>query len=53
MQTTEAAVEVKHLQKVVQSVQGYWRQKRHPVTAVEDISFDIQRGELFGSVTVR
>ncbi|MCL4528690.1 MAG: ABC transporter ATP-binding protein [Chloroflexi bacterium] len=46
----EIAVEVEHLHKVFYSIQGFWRQKRHPVTAVEDISFSIQRGELFGMV---
>lgn len=46
----EIAVEVEHLHKVFYSIQGFWRQKRHPVTAVEDISFSIRRGELFGMV---
>jgi len=48
--TNEIAVKVEHLHKVFQSIQGFWRQKRHPVTAVEDISFSIHKGELFGMV---
>ena len=47
---TEIAVKVEHLNKVFQSIQGFWVQKRHPITAVEDISFSIGRGELFGMV---
>jgi ABC-2 type transport system ATP-binding protein len=48
--STDIAVHIDYLHKVFQSIQGFWRQKRHPVTAVEDISFSIQRGELFGIV---
>jgi ABC-2 type transport system ATP-binding protein len=48
--TNEIAVQVEHLHKVFQSIQGFWKQKKHPVTAVEDISFSIHRGELFGVV---
>jgi ABC-2 type transport system ATP-binding protein len=48
--TNDVAVRVDNLHKVFYSVQGFWRQKRHPVTAVEDISFEIGRGELFGMV---
>ena len=48
--TNEIAIKVEHLHKVFQSIQGFWRQKRHPVTAVEDISFSIHKGELFGMV---
>ncbi len=47
---SEVAVEVKQLRKVFQSIQGTWFQKRHPVTAVEEISFSIHTGELFGMV---
>ena len=43
-------VHVEHLNMVFQSVQGYWRQKKHPVQAVKDISFSICKGELFGMV---
>lgn len=46
----DIAVEVQHLHKVFQSIRGFWRQKKHPVTAVADISFNIRRGELFGMV---
>jgi ABC-2 type transport system ATP-binding protein len=47
---TGIAVEVDRLDKVFQSVQGFWRRKKHPVTAVEEISFSISRGELIGLV---
>ena len=50
MQNKEIAVRAEHLHKVFYSVQGYWRQKRRPVVAVEDISFTIHEGELFGMV---
>jgi ABC-2 type transport system ATP-binding protein len=49
-QNNEFAVSVEQLHKVFYSVQGFWRQKRRPITAVEDISFNIGRGELFGMV---
>ena len=46
----ELAVDVTNLHKVFYSIRGFWQQHKHPVTAVEDISFDIKRGELFGIV---
>jgi ABC-2 type transport system ATP-binding protein len=46
----EIAVKVEHLHKVFQSIRGFWRQQKHPVVAVEDISFTINKGELFGMV---
>lgn len=46
----EIEVDVQHLHKVFQSIQGFWRQKKHPVIAVEDIAFTIGKGELFGMV---
>jgi ABC-2 type transport system ATP-binding protein len=46
----EIAVKVEHLHKVFQSIRGFWKQKKHPVVAVEDISFTINKGELFGMV---
>ena len=46
----ETAVQIVHLHKVFNSVQGFWRQTRRPITAVEDISLCIRRGELFGVV---
>ena len=44
------AVRVEHLHKLFYSVQGFWRRTRKPVVAVEDISFAIPRGQLFGMV---
>lgn len=46
----EDAVNVKNLHKVFTSIRGFWRQQKHPVVAVEDISFNIKKGELFGMV---
>jgi ABC-2 type transport system ATP-binding protein len=46
----EIAISVEHLHKLFYSIQGFWRQKRRPVTAVDDISFSVGRGELFGMV---
>jgi ABC-2 type transport system ATP-binding protein len=46
----EIAVDVQRLQKIFQSIQGFWRQKKHPVVAVEDIAFTIGKGKLFGMV---
>ena len=43
-------INVEHLNKVFYSIRGYWRQKKHPVEAVKDISFSICKGELFGMV---
>lgn len=44
------AIRVEHLHKLFYSVQGFWRRTRKPVTAVEDISFSVPRGQLFGMV---
>ena len=46
----EIAVKVTNLHKLFYSIRGFWRQHKHPVVAVEDISFDIKKGELFGIV---
>jgi ABC-2 type transport system ATP-binding protein len=46
----EVAVKVEHLHKVFHSIRGFWKQQKHPVVAVEDISFTINKGELFGMV---
>lgn len=46
----ELIINVEHLHKVFYSVRGYWRQKKHPVEAVKDISFSVCKGELFGMV---
>lgn len=42
------AIEVKSLKKIFETRRGFWRQKKKSVLAVEDISFSISRGELFG-----
>src|SRR5574340_197729 len=44
------AIQVENLNKIFFSVQGFWRQTRKRVVAVEDISFHVCRGELFGMV---
>ena len=44
------AIRVEHLHKLFYSVQGFWRRTRKPITAVEDISFAVPRGQLFGMV---
>jgi len=46
----DIVVHVEHLNKIFYSIRGYWRQKKHPVEAVKDISFSICKGELFGMV---
>lgn len=46
----QIAVHVENLHKVFTSVRGFWRQEKHPIVAVEDIAFDIKKGELFGMV---
>jgi ABC-2 type transport system ATP-binding protein len=43
-------INVEHLNKIFYSIRGYWRQKKHPVEAVKDISFSVCKGELFGMV---
>jgi ABC-2 type transport system ATP-binding protein len=42
------AIEVEHLQKVFTSSTGFWGRRKQLVTAVEDISFIVHKGELFG-----
>jgi len=42
------AIEVQSLKKVFETRRGFWRQKKKSVLAVEDISFSIAKGELFG-----
>jgi ABC-2 type transport system ATP-binding protein len=46
----EFAVNVTNLHKVFYSIRGFWRQHKHPIVAVDDISFEIKKGELFGIV---
>jgi len=45
---TQAALDVQSLKKVFETHRGFWRQKKKSVLAVEDISFSIAKGELFG-----
>ena len=42
------AIEAKSLQKVFTTRKGFWRQKRKNTIAVEDVSFQVEKGELFG-----
>jgi ABC-2 type transport system ATP-binding protein len=46
----EIVLDVQNLQKTFISIRGFWRREKHPVEAVQGISFSIQRGELFGLV---
>lgn len=47
---SDTIINVEHLHKIFYSMRGYWRQKKHPVEAVKDVSFSICKGELFGMV---
>jgi len=42
------AIEAKSLQKVFTTRKGFWRQQRKNTVAVEDVSFQVEKGELFG-----
>ncbi len=42
------AIEAKSLQKVFTTRKGFWRQQRKNTVAVEDVSFRVEKGELFG-----
>ena len=42
------AIEANSLQKIFVTRQGFWRQKSKSTIAVEDVSFRIEKGELFG-----
>ena len=42
------AIDVQSLKKIFETRRGFWRQKKKSVLAVEDISFSIAKGELFG-----
>lgn len=42
------AIEARALHKVFQSRRGFWGQKRKNTIAVEEVSFQVQSGELFG-----
>ena len=45
---TPDAIVVQSLKKIFETRRGFWRQKKKSVLAVEDISFRIAKGELFG-----
>ena len=42
------AIEVEHLRRVFRTTLGVIRRKTKEVVAVEDISFEVANGELFG-----
>lgn len=42
------AIEAKALKKVFVTRRGFWRQKRKTTLAVEDVTFQVEEGELFG-----
>jgi ABC-2 type transport system ATP-binding protein len=44
----DLAIEVEHLHKVFSSSLGFWGRRKRSVTAVEDVSFTVRKGELFG-----
>jgi ABC-2 type transport system ATP-binding protein len=46
----EIVLDVQNLQKTFISIRGFWRREKHPVEAVQGISFSVHRGELFGLV---
>ncbi len=41
-------IKVRHLRRVYRATIGVFRRKTKEVVAVDDISFDVQPGELFG-----
>jgi ABC-2 type transport system ATP-binding protein len=45
---TVSAIEISHLRRVFRTSIGVFRRKIKQVVAVDDISFDVQPGELFG-----
>ncbi len=48
MDWTVSAIEISHLGRVFRTTIGVFRRKIKQVVAVDDISFDVQPGELFG-----
>jgi ABC-2 type transport system ATP-binding protein len=42
------AIEARSLQKTFTTKQGFWQRKTKTTVAVEDVSFNVERGELFG-----
>jgi ABC-2 type transport system ATP-binding protein len=45
---TDLAIDIQNLHKTFTSHTGFWRRKTKTTTAIEDISFNVRRGELFG-----
>jgi len=43
-------INVENLQKTFYSIRGFWKREKHPVEAVQGISFSVRKGELFGIV---
>jgi len=43
-------INVENLQKTFYSIRGFWKREKHPVQAVQGISFSVRKGELFGIV---
>jgi ABC-2 type transport system ATP-binding protein len=43
-------INIENLQKTFYSIRGFWKREKHPVEAVQGISFSVRRGELFGMV---
>jgi ABC-2 type transport system ATP-binding protein len=46
----ETIIQVEDLQKTFYSIRGFWKREKHPVEAVQGISFSVRKGELFGIV---
>lgn len=47
---SECVIEVEHLTRVYETNTGFFKKKRKSVVAVEDISFKVGKGEIFGLV---
>src|SRR5437763_208983 len=45
---TENAIEIKNLNKTFQARQGFWKRKIRETVAVEDLTLQVEKGELFG-----
>lgn len=51
MQTeNDPVIQVQDLRKTFYSIRGFWKREKHPVEAVQGISFSVRKGELFGMV---
>jgi ABC-2 type transport system ATP-binding protein len=46
----DAVIQVENLQKTFYSIRGFWKREKHPVEAVQGITFSVRKGELFGMV---